>query len=102
MFEKSDFQCTCASLVVFKRLNYNVVTKTSPVLLRKFLECIFINVDLKVKESQIYPDVLIDEKIQSQTQIERLQESEKMLFAIELAAWLNDVNIFENFHSVKV
>jgi hypothetical protein len=72
-----------------------VVTKTSPILLRKFLECIFISVDLNVKENHIYPDLLADEKIQYQTQIKRLQESEKMLFAIDLAGWLNDVSIWQ-------
>jgi hypothetical protein len=78
---------------MFFRPNYNVVRKTSPILLRKFLECLFISVDIQVKESQIHPDVIFDGKIPYTRQIERLRECEKMIVAIDLAGWLNDSQI---------
>ena len=67
--------------------------KTSPILLRKFIECLFISVDIKTKESQIYPDTLFDGKIPYQSQIDRLKECEKMAVAIDLAGWLNDSQV---------
>lgn len=76
--------------MLFYRLNYNVVRKTSPILLRKFLESILISVDIHVKELEIYPDVLFDGKIQYPKQIERLKECEKLIVAIDIAGWLND------------
>jgi hypothetical protein len=62
-------------------------------LLRKFIECLFISVDIQVKENQIYPDILFDGKIAYPRQIERFKECEKMMVAIDLAGWLNDPQI---------
>ncbi len=62
-------------------------------MLRKFIECLFISVDIQVKENQIYPDILFDGKIAYPRQIERFKECEKMMIAIDLAGWLSDPQI---------
>ena len=54
------------------RLNYDVVEKTSPILLRKFLECFFIVSDIQVKRKKIYCDLLYDGKIQYPNQVSYL------------------------------
>lgn len=48
---------------------------------------------MQVKKKKIYCDMLFDGKIQYHSQIERIKECEKMIVAIELAAWLNDPQI---------
>ena len=44
----------------YYRLNQKVVCLTSPVLLRQFLTSIFINVDISVREGQLFCDVICD------------------------------------------
>lgn len=71
-------------------LNYNKIRKTSPVMLRKFIEAIYISVDISIKENSIHCDCLFDANQNESKQIERLKECEKLLVLIELASWLND------------
>ena len=80
-------------LNLYLRLNYSSVEKSSPLLLRKFLECFFIVSDIQVKKKKVYCDLLFDGKIQYPNQVDRIRECEKLLVAIELAAWLNDPQI---------
>lgn len=47
-------------LLIICRLNQKVVCLTSPVLLRTFLTSIFINVDISVREGQLFCDVIND------------------------------------------
>ncbi|CAF0930684.1 unnamed protein product [Brachionus calyciflorus] len=79
--------------VSFHQLNYEIIQKTSPILLRKFLECFFIVTDIRIKSKKIYCDILFDSKIQFDNQIDRVRECENLLVAIELASWLNDAPI---------
>lgn len=53
----------------FLRLNYNVIEKTSPILLRKFVECFFMVSDIETKQKKIYCDLLFDGKIQYSNQV---------------------------------
>lgn len=46
-----------------------MIQKTSPILLRKFLECIFISIDIKIKTKKMYCDVLFNRKIQNKNQV---------------------------------
>lgn len=46
-----------------------MVQKTSPILLRKFIECIFIVTDIKIKTKNIFCDILFDGKIQYTNQV---------------------------------
>ena len=55
--------------VTFHQLNYTIVEKSSPVLLRKTLECFFIHTDIQVKRKKIYCDMLCDGKIQYHNQV---------------------------------
>ena len=45
---------------LYSRLNLRLVSQTSPVLLRMFLASIFIGVDIQVKESMLFCDLLCD------------------------------------------
>ncbi len=51
------------------RLNYSVIEITSPILLRKFVECFFIVADIETKMKKIYCDLLYDGKIQYHSQV---------------------------------
>ena len=53
-------QCMTYFLSPVPRLNQKVVSQTSPVLLRIFLTSIFINVDITVKQGQLFCDTLCD------------------------------------------
>lgn len=48
-----------------------MVQKTSPILLRKFIECIFIVTDIKIKTKNIFCDILFDGKIQYTNQVKK-------------------------------
>ncbi|XP_063397833.1 cilia- and flagella-associated protein 54-like isoform X1 [Mytilus trossulus] len=75
------------------KLNQKVVCLTSPVLLRQFLTSIFINVDIAVREGQLFCDVINDRGPLLKGQLRRLKECEKMIVAIEMAGWLNEANL---------
>lgn len=55
--------------VTFHQLNYEVISKTSPLLLRKFLECFFINAEIKTRQKKMYCDTLFDGKIHYKNQV---------------------------------
>jgi hypothetical protein len=55
--------------VTFHQLNYEVVSKTSPLLLRKFIECFFINAEIKTRQKHMYCDSLFDGKIHYRNQV---------------------------------
>jgi len=55
--------------VTFHQVDYAVVEKTSPLLIRKFLECFFINAEIRTRQKKIFCDVLFDGKIQYKRQV---------------------------------
>ena len=59
-------------------------------MLRKFLECFFINAEIRTKQKKLFCDILFNGKIHYNNQIERIHECERIIVAMELAAWLND------------
>ncbi|XP_071809881.1 cilia- and flagella-associated protein 54-like isoform X2 [Asterias amurensis] len=84
---REDFRLT------LRKLNVKTCGVASPVVLRMFLTSIFINVDVSVREGQIYCDKLCDQGPYSKGQLQRLAECERMLVAMELAGWLNESNL---------
>ncbi|CAC5396096.1 unnamed protein product [Mytilus coruscus] len=82
-----------AFAIALMKLNQKVVCLTSPVLLRQFLTSIFINVDIAVREGQLFCDVINDKGPLLKGQLRRLKECEKMIVAIEMAGWLNEANL---------
>ncbi|XP_022098854.1 cilia- and flagella-associated protein 54-like [Acanthaster planci] len=84
---REDFKLT------LRKLNPKTCSVASPVLLRMFLTSIFINVDVSVREGEIYCDKLCDRGPYSKGQLQRLAECERMLVAMELAGWLNESNL---------
>ncbi|CAG5130606.1 unnamed protein product, partial [Candidula unifasciata] len=73
---KKDFR------ISLLRLNKEVVSLSSPILLRLLLAGIFINSDIAVKEGQLFCDVVCEKG-----------QCERLLVAIELACWLNEANL---------
>ena len=53
----------------YLRLNYDVIEKTSPLLIRKFIECFFIIAEMHTKQKKLYCDLLFDGKIQYKNQV---------------------------------
>ncbi|XP_038069719.1 cilia- and flagella-associated protein 54-like [Patiria miniata] len=84
---REDFKLT------LRKLNPKTCSVASPVLLRMFLTSIFINVDVSMREGEIYCDKLCDRGPYSKGQLQRLAECERMLVAMELAGWLNESNL---------
>ena len=72
------------------RLKIKNVENSSSVMLRYFIECVFISVDISIKEGALFCDSLCDEGPLTNGQISRLNECEKLLIAIEICGWLND------------
>ncbi|GCC32238.1 hypothetical protein chiPu_0010699 [Chiloscyllium punctatum] len=75
-----------------KSLNNDAVHLASPILLRRFLACIFIDSDISCHEDAVYCDSLSDNGPLYNGQLSRLAKCERILVAIELASWINDVN----------
>ncbi len=55
--------------LTFHQVNYTVIEKTSPLLIRKFLECFFINAEIRTRQKKIYCDVLFDGKVHYKRQV---------------------------------
>ncbi len=60
--------------VTFHQVDYAVVERTSPLLIRKFLECFFINAEIRTRQKKIFCDVLFDGKIQYKRQVFFIKE----------------------------
>ncbi|XP_048466510.1 cilia- and flagella-associated protein 54-like [Rhincodon typus] len=75
-----------------KSLNYVAVSLASPILLRSFLASIFIDSDISCQEDAVYCDSLSDNGPLYNGQLSRLAKCERILVAIKLASWINDVN----------
>ena len=54
------------------RVNYTIVEKTSPLLLRKFLECFFINTEIRTKQKKMFCDVLFDGQLHYKRQVRKV------------------------------
>ncbi|XP_048409672.2 cilia- and flagella-associated protein 54-like [Stegostoma tigrinum] len=75
-----------------KSLNNVAVSLASPILLRSFLATIFIDSDISCQEDAVYCDSLSDNGPLYNGQLSRLAKCERILVAIKLASWINDVN----------
>eukprot|EP00794_Sanderia_malayensis_P006315 gene6315-7038_t len=72
------------------RLNMETISQTSAVLLRYFIQSIFISVDISIKEGALFCDSLCDFKPLYDGQNARLDECRKLLVAINVAGLVND------------
>ena len=70
-----------------------MIEKSSFLLLRKFVDCLFIASQINTNEKSLYCNNLFETTTRFDSQIERLKGCEILLVAIELGAWLNDYNV---------
>nr|XP_060633260.1 cilia- and flagella-associated protein 54 [Anolis sagrei ordinatus] len=74
------------------RLNAEALSQTSPNLLYLFIRSIFIINDISVKDGTLFCDSLCLNELKYNRQVARIAECGRMLAAIDLSNWLNDVN----------
>ncbi|XP_077195229.1 cilia- and flagella-associated protein 54 isoform X2 [Paroedura picta] len=74
------------------RLIPDIVHHASPNLLYLFLRSIFIINDICVNERGLFSDSVSFNELKYSRQVARLAECERMLMALELSNWLNDVS----------
>ncbi|KAJ6656335.1 hypothetical protein lerEdw1_003838 [Lerista edwardsae] len=73
------------------RLILEAVSQTSPNLLYLFIRSIFIINDINVQDGALFCDSVCFNELRYNRQIARLAECGRMLVAVELSNWLNDV-----------
>ncbi|KXJ06117.1 Cilia- and flagella-associated protein 54, partial [Exaiptasia diaphana] len=76
--------------VRLKVLDQSKIHSSSPVLVRQFVQSIFISVDLSIRDNFLYCNSLCDNGPLYNSQVARLRECERLLLAIQVAGWLND------------
>ncbi|XP_013907008.1 PREDICTED: cilia- and flagella-associated protein 54-like isoform X2 [Thamnophis sirtalis] len=74
------------------RLNLEALPQTSPNLLYMFLRSIFIISDINVNEGGLFCDSICFNELKYKRQVARIDECGRMLVAVELSNWLNDVH----------
>ncbi|XP_070611988.1 cilia- and flagella-associated protein 54 isoform X2 [Erythrolamprus reginae] len=74
------------------RLNFEALLQVSPNLLYMFLRSIFIISDINVNEGGLFCDSICFNELKYKRQIARIDECGRMLVAVELSNWLNDVH----------
>ncbi|XP_034258808.1 LOW QUALITY PROTEIN: cilia- and flagella-associated protein 54 [Pantherophis guttatus] len=74
------------------RLNFEALPQASPNLLYMFLRSIFIISDISVNEGSLFCDSICFNELKYKKQVARVDECGRMLVAVELSNWLNDVH----------
>ncbi|XP_025022532.1 cilia- and flagella-associated protein 54, partial [Python bivittatus] len=74
------------------RLNFEALPQASPNLLYMFLRSIFIISDISVNEGGLFCDSICFNELKYKKQVARIAECGRMLVAVELSNWLNDVH----------
>ncbi|XP_026548471.1 cilia- and flagella-associated protein 54 [Notechis scutatus] len=74
------------------RLNSEALLQASPNLLYMFLRSIFIMSDISVNEGCLFCDSICFNELKYKRQVARIDECGRMLVAVELSNWLNDVH----------
>ncbi|XP_058047226.1 cilia- and flagella-associated protein 54 [Ahaetulla prasina] len=74
------------------RLNLEALPQASPNLLYMFLRSIFIISDISVNEGGLFCDSICFNELKYKRQVARIDECARMLVAVELSNWLNDVH----------
>ena len=72
------------------RLRYSRVSDSSIALLQKFINAIFIDVEIFIRENQLYCDMITPTASNRLNQISRIRTCGQILMALEVACWLND------------
>ncbi|KAM7056788.1 cilia- and flagella-associated protein 54 [Acridotheres tristis] len=75
-----------------KRLRFEAISQTSPIILHLFLRNIFAVSDINVMEGALFCDSICSNEIFYKEQVSRLAECERMIVAIELSNCLNDAS----------
>ncbi|XP_032221437.2 cilia- and flagella-associated protein 54 isoform X1 [Nematostella vectensis] len=76
--------------IKLKTLNEDRLFESSPILVRQFLQTLFISVDFSIREGFLYCNSLSDSGPLYNGQVARLAECERLLLAVQVAGWLND------------
>ncbi|XP_063165398.1 cilia- and flagella-associated protein 54 [Candoia aspera] len=79
-------------IVPQNRLNFEALPQASPNLLYMFLRSIFIISDISVNEGGLFCDSICFNELKYKRQVARIAECGRMLVAVELSNWLNDVH----------
>ncbi|XP_039214094.1 cilia- and flagella-associated protein 54 isoform X2 [Crotalus tigris] len=74
------------------RLNFEALPQASPNLLYMFLRSIFIISDISINEGDLFCDSICFNELKYKRQVARIDECGRMLVAVELSNWLNDVH----------
>nr|XP_056702505.1 cilia- and flagella-associated protein 54 [Euleptes europaea] len=89
---ESEIVSISSSLTISQyRLVPDTVYHASPNLLYLFLRSIFVINDIRVSDSALFSDSISFNELKYSRQVARLGECERMLMALELSNWLNDV-----------
>uniref|UniRef100_A0A286XXS5 Cilia and flagella associated protein 54 n=1 Tax=Cavia porcellus TaxID=10141 RepID=A0A286XXS5_CAVPO len=90
---QDEQSCVCLSNIMMTtqtRLRSDILAEASSILLYVFLRNIFVTIDIKIKEENLFCDNIKGNQIFPAQQIARLKECERILVALELSNFLND------------
>ncbi|XP_074082731.1 cilia- and flagella-associated protein 54 isoform X3 [Macrotis lagotis] len=74
------------------RLHADILTESSSILLYHFIRCVFITSNINIMDQKLFCDTIRGDEVFTCQQIYRLTECQRMLVAIELSTYLNDLS----------
>ncbi|XP_051857194.1 cilia- and flagella-associated protein 54 [Antechinus flavipes] len=81
-----------ALTIIPYRLRTDVLSESSTFLLYHFLRCIFVTSNINIVEQKLFCDTVKGNDVFTCQQASRIAECQRMLVAIELSTYLNDLN----------
>ncbi|CAF0806939.1 unnamed protein product [Adineta steineri] len=88
--ESSIRELSVENPLIIYELRYACVAESSISLLQKFINSIFINLEIFIKENHYYCDMITPTSSNRANQINRIHACSQILIALELSSWLND------------
>ncbi|CAF3330500.1 unnamed protein product [Rotaria sp. Silwood1] len=88
--ESSIWELSVENPLVIYELRYSRIAESSISLLQKFINSIFINLEIFIKENHFYCDMITPTSSNRINQIKRIHACSQILIALELSCWLND------------
>ncbi|CAM2697277.1 unnamed protein product [Rotaria socialis] len=92
IIESSIRELAMENPLVIYELRYSRTSEISISLLQKFINTIFINLEIFIKENHFYCDMITPTSSNRANQIKRIHACSQVLIALELSCWLNDPN----------